>query len=149
MDEFSEAVARFRDSFDTLLDLLGNYPVDLRESGGACGEWSPREVIAHLSGWLEEAQRRYSHFDDQVSGNAKYDIDAFNARSVAARRHFGWNSMIAELRGLVRDLMARAESLPDERRANDPRYREWLVALARDCALHDGQLTDFAEAYAG
>ncbi len=149
MEDFDEAVARFRRVYETLFDLLGNYPVDLRETSGACGVWSPRETVAHLSGWLAEAQRRYSQFDDHISGNMDYDLDAFNAESVAARSYYGWNSTIAELRGLVQDLIHRAEAIPHERRAADLRYREWLVALAQDCTLHEGQLTTFAQTYTG
>lgn len=145
-EAFDAALSHFRHTFRELFALLGNYPLELRDEEGACGVWSPRQIVAHLSGWLEEAQRRYTQFDDNIPGNMDYDVDAFNARTVAARSHFSWNPTVAELRGLVQDLIARGEALPDDRKEADPRYREWLLALARDCELHISQLDAFAHA---
>lgn len=144
MDDFVVAVNRFRGAFDALFNVLGNYPPDLRERSGACGAWSPRQVLAHMSGWLNEAHKRYSQFDHGVEGSAHYDIDAFNAQSIAARSDLSWNTTVAELRGLVQDIAARAESIPPEKAAADPRYQEWLDALGRDCNEHLTQLLIFA-----
>lgn len=148
-EAFDAALSTFREAFTDLFVLLGNYPVDLRDAGGACGDWSPRETVAHLSGWLVEAQRRYSQFDDHMPGDMTYDVDSFNAATVAARAHYSWNPTLAELRGLVQDLIARAEALPEERRLEDPRYGEWLVALAQDCTRHAAQLAIFAQTHTG
>lgn len=144
--DFDEAVEHFRRVFEDLFDLIGNYPVDRRETAGVDGRHSPREVLAQLCGWLEEAQRRYTQFDDGIPGDVDYADERFNTQSIQARAHYSWNSTVAELRGLTRDLIARAEALPTERAAADRRYGEWLHSIAGTCADHHVRLRAFAQA---
>ena len=139
-----DAIHQFREQFDTLFALIENYPQDRRDQPGACGEWSPRQVLAHFSGWIIEAQRRYGEFALGVEGNIEYDLDGFNARSINIRKGMDWNSTVKELRSFVQDFHEQARAIPRSKRA-DERYSEWLLVMATDCADHTLELREFIE----
>lgn len=143
--EFTAALNHLRDVYTVLVELASQYPEALREREGACGWWSPRLVLAHLAGWVEEAIRRYRAFDAGTPGSVDYDDDSFNAASVEARKAQRWQQTFDELRGALQNLIALASRVPPERAAADPRYQEWLVGLASDCVEHTQQLQRFAD----
>ena len=73
-------------------------PAELRERPGACGDWSVREVVAHCAGWEWEGARRLRLIAaDPTLPDAVYDIDRFNAASVAVRARQDWTRMLDEL----------------------------------------------------
>jgi hypothetical protein len=47
-----------------LMGVATRLPPELRDKNGVCGEWSPREVIAHMVGWDKEAMYFLSLFAD-------------------------------------------------------------------------------------
>ena len=140
------ALVRFRQAYDNLFMLLGNYPVELREEAGACGEWSPRQTLTHLCGWIAEAHKRYSDIAAGDEEDIDYtDIDQFNAQSVQARDHMEWNAIVSELRGLAHDLSLRAAAVPQSLAEADDRYAQWLETLCEDCEHHTQELRTFIE----
>jgi len=146
-DSFAASLERFRNAYNTLFDLLGNYPVEHREQPGACGEWSPRQTLAHLCGWIIEAHKRYSDIAAGDENDIDYeDLEGFNAASVAQRDRMDWNSVVSELRGLAHDLSLRAAVVPPSIAANDLRYGQWLDTLSDDCEAHTIQLRAFIDA---
>jgi uncharacterized protein (TIGR03083 family) len=134
---------RLRRGYERLFTLSEHYPLPRRDRAGACGEWSPREVLAHLTGWLLEARRRFESYDRGDAQKIVYDFDDFNAKSVAARQAMTWEEIIEEQRTALDALIAHVESIPPERLAQNPRYGQWLEALARDCETHTAQLVGF------
>jgi uncharacterized protein (TIGR03083 family) len=143
--DFEEAHARFRAAFDTLLALAANYPEERRAVPGACGEWSPREVLAHLSGWIREAQHRYGRFASGTDDDITYDEDAFNEQSLESRAYMDWNQTLSELRGLAHELSEQAQAVPPQLITAEPRYGHWLDSLAADCEQHTLELRAFEE----
>jgi hypothetical protein len=141
MSPIAESLAKPRASYEALGTLIEAYPSEKRERPGACGVWSPKAVLAHLSGWLVEAQRRYHLFDAGVRGNQRYD-----AQSVSARAAWTWEQTCAGLHARLHTLIAHAEGIAPETVARDPRYQEWLDGLASDCIVHTKQLREFREA---
>jgi hypothetical protein len=143
-DDFQAAVTRFRAAYDGLFTLVSNYPAALVEKPGACGWWSPRQVLAHLAGWVKEANRRFDAFEAGDSASIAYRdrLDDFNAQSVAARATFTWGETLDELRAGVERLASRATRLTTWQ-IHDPRYTEWLVSLQEDCVEHTEQLRAF------
>lgn len=138
---FEQALAQFKKSYNDLLDLSARYPVMQREQAGVCGVWSPREVLAHLCGWLAEARRRYQRFPRGAS-DMQYAVDAFNEVSVWQRRNHTWDAVVDELYARYEALLTMAEALTPEQRKRDNRYQNWLEALTRDCDAHVVQLND-------
>lgn len=148
MGELIFAESRFLDAYETLFKLVDYYPETRRERPGACGEWTPKQVLAHLSGWLVEADRRFTAFEKGDKSDISYaDIaDDYNAHAVSGRAHLNWRQTIAELRLRVFSLATRISNIPDNISRADSRYLEWMDGLTRDCRTHTRQLRDFLNA---
>ena len=143
--EYTAALNHLRDTFSLLFEVVNTYPEARREESGACGWWSPRQVLAHLSGWIEEGIRRFHAFDAGVREGVQYDDDAFNAHSVETRKDYDWQQTFDELRSSFQNLIALASKIDPERAAEDPRYKNWLRGLAADCEEHTQQLQAFIQ----
>lgn len=141
-DEFKAARQTFIESYDRLYDILDTIPADRRKLSGACGDWSPQQIVAHLSGWVQEAIRRYGRYA-VGTGNIHYNIDNFNAVSVRERQHLDWDEQLAELRQLVDALTNQADTLRETLIERDDRYAKWLNILAEDVTEHTEQLIEF------
>jgi DNA polymerase III epsilon subunit-like protein len=116
-------------AFTTLLDEL---PAELRERPGACGDWSVRDVVAHCAAWEWEGARRLRLIAaDPTLPDAVYNIDGFNAASVAVRARQDWTRTLDEL-NKASNTLAKAASL----RLEDTRTQEWLLGRAADFEEH-------------
>jgi uridine phosphorylase len=130
------ASTRFTVAYDALFALLDDYPIDKRTQTGACGRWSPKEILAHMCGWVDEAVLHFDAFDAGTVRDVKYkDIDAVNDQFVESCASFSWDEIVARLREGAVKLPKRAKS--------KPRYSMWLAQLARDCENHSNHLRDF------
>jgi len=107
--------------------------------------WSPKQVLAHCSGWNVEALRRYDQYAAGDATPVRYDFDSFNAKSVEDRAYLDWQATVQEVIDTAGALYQRSRSLPDEAQLNDPRHAEWLTALAEDCHDHTEQLKAFIQ----
>ena len=144
MTALSDALTQYESDFAQLQTVLAQYPASLRTTPGACGDWSPQQVVAHLSGWLQEGKRRYKRFHTGT-GKINYNLDAFNAVSVRKRKDHNWAHTVAELEKLAFELAALARQVPDERAERDERYQEWLNIMAAEFREHGAQLVAFRE----
>jgi hypothetical protein len=143
-DDFQTTLNRFCAAYDDLFALVAVYPGALVEKPGACGWWSPKQVLAHLAGWVQEANRRYAAFETGDTTDVSYRdrLDDFNTQSVAARATYTWAETVAQLQAGVGQLAIRASRLIAEQ-THDRRYAEWLVGLREDCVEHTVQLRAF------
>jgi hypothetical protein len=91
-----------------------------------------REVVAHCAGWEWEAARRLRLIAaDPDRPDAVYNVDGFNAASVAVRSTQNWSLTLDELAKASQTLGTAAAALPDSRHT-----REWLTSRAADFAEH-------------
>jgi DNA polymerase-3 subunit epsilon len=105
--------ARAAHEFRLVLDSI---PPELRERAGACGTWSPRDVAAHCAGWEWEGARRLRLIAaDPHRPDAVYNIDGFNAASVAVRASQNWSMTLDELAKASQTLGTAAAVLPHSR----------------------------------
>lgn len=142
--KYAGALAGFRVAYDSLFTVLATYPAERVEQSGACGVWSPKQLVAHLSGWVVEAHKRYDEFaKGDESDRAYEDFDTFNAASVDARSHLNWTQTVNDLRRTVAQFTERAKAVKPEQ-TEDKRYRAWLRGLERDCLEHTEELRQFA-----
>jgi hypothetical protein len=119
-------------------------PDALKEAPDACGHWSPKEILAHMCGWVTEAQRRFKRYP-AGTGDMQYHTDAINEVFVWQRRDQSYDDCLADLRDAVQTLISMTDDIPEHHLARDEnRYREWLVALRRDADHHRQQLEAFA-----
>jgi hypothetical protein len=148
-NNYANTLARFRRGYAALFALVDDFPEELRDAAGALGEWTPREILAHLIGWVNEAQKRLGEIeagDRQNQHNELGDNFAtFNAKSVEARAEQKWDETVAELHSTVDQFSLQAAEVAPDRAAGDPRYEEWLMGLWNDCIEHMGHLIKFVE----
>ncbi|MBA3449870.1 MAG: maleylpyruvate isomerase N-terminal domain-containing protein [Chloroflexia bacterium] len=112
--------------------LVAGMPTPLRERPGACGGWSVREVVAHCAAWEWEGARRLRLIAaDPTLPDAFYDVDRFNAASVAARARQDWARTLDELAKASTTLGRAAATKPE-----DVRTQEWLLGRAVDFEEH-------------
>ncbi|HUN09436.1 MAG TPA: DinB family protein [Aggregatilineales bacterium] len=142
---FWAALAAYQRAYWNLFRILATYPAERGEQPGACGVWSPKQVLAHCSGWNVEALRRYDQYAAGDATPVRYDFDSFNAKSVEDRAYLDWQATVQEVIDTAGALYQRSRSLPDEAQLNDPRHAEWLTALAEDCHDHTEQLKAFIQ----
>lgn len=146
MSDFGNTIDGFEVAFDQWLQFAETLPEALQEQADACGNWSPRDVLAHQSGWLAEAKRRFQRYPTGT-GDMTYNVDAFNKVFVWQRRQQSWDNSVAELRKLVGDLAQMGRDLSEnEIKRNGGRYTEWFEAMAGDAKHHQAELAQWAAA---
>ncbi len=142
---FAQKLQEFEQSYQELISLAEQYPEALQTESGVCGEWSAREVLAHINGWLVEAQRRYPRYA-KGTGKVEYNIDAFNNVSVWLRKGRDFEQVLAELRQLSSKMTTMAHEIAPEYLARDDRYQKWLAIFLEEYEVHGTQLRNFLEA---
>lgn len=97
---------------------------------GVTGEWSVRDLIAHVTWWEEEALK---HLPPILEGGRppRYSvtyggIDAFNALMTEQWCHLSLDEVRDRSQETHRRLVAYVESVPPERFLGDPRARRRL-----------------------
>lgn len=83
------------------------------------GEWSVRDVLAHVAGWHREMTpvlERIARGERPVPEGVSYDDeDAWNAKFAAAHEDTEPAAMIEELKASKEAFVAAAKAVPDER----------------------------------
>ena len=139
-NNWQAAQARHEQNYLDFVSVCETLTPLLHERPGACGTWSPRQVIAHLAGWYSEATRRYAEMLERPQESRPYNIDAFNAQSVAARASLTWDDTLRDLRHRHDALMASAAGLTVQELSATNGFAEWLDSTGEDCAFHAAQL---------
>lgn len=127
--KLDEAHKRFTQVADRL-------PPTKRRQSGVCGEWSPKQVVAHLAGWdasLKQLIVDIEHFDPP------YDVHAFNRQSVALRSSLGWGEVMQELQLNFGEL-GQAIAMVEPRMRIYDRVHSWMAGRIDDYELHRNQL---------
>ena len=115
---------------------------NLRSTYGVCGDWSPKQVIAHLIGWDTEAARGLTLFADGEEEQfiPVTDVNAFNASSVQTREQLSWDTVMSDLAQAHSELQSTIEILQEKNRKSDSGFGRWLIGRKQDYDLHRQQL---------
>lgn len=141
MDELAEHRARLRRAHEAFLAAARAVGPEVGALKGQYGTWSVKDVIAHRAGWDAEAVARLTLIRaDPGTPDRTYDIDTFNAVSVATREGSDWDAALAELRDTYATLDTLLLSLAPEEAARDGRYAEWAQGCASDYEEHTAAL---------
>ena len=131
---------RLAGAFDTFLAAAEQLPPAVRDRPGA-DDWSPRDVVCHVSAWAAEGLSRLRAFRaDPALPDRTYDVDAFNAAAVAARRDLDWDAALAESRRVHGELDAFLSTVTAEELAASGGYAEWTDGLADHLLEHAAEL---------
>lgn len=124
-----------------LLDKLENAWADLQASfaglseaqmtePGVTGEWSVKDILAHVTTWEEEALRMMPvilenktppRYADQYGG-----LNAFNAQMSAQKRDLPLAEVLAQLDATHRRLIEVVQRAPDDQITRETRFRRRL-----------------------
>ncbi len=140
---FEKSYAAWQSAHHDFSQVVKAIPAELRKKAGVCGEWSCQQIVAHLAGWQREALKRYRDFQQGDSSNIRYEIDQFNASSVAALKLFNWKETLETFADTCEDLELQVGQLSPETTAQDARYAQWMIGLARDLREHTQQIKDW------
>ena len=143
-NDWSAALARHAQNYADFVNACYALAPALREQAGACGTWSARQVIAHLAGWYAEAARRYAEMTIHPQESTTYDVDAYNAQSVALRATLTWEETLRDLQSQHDAFIACATKLTSFTLTTTNGFAEWLESTGEDCALHAAQLREWA-----
>lgn len=102
-----------------LLEVLESIPEAERETPGACGEWSLKDVLVHLNHWEGETitllytLKRGAPITS-ILLDPKLDVDACNARWVAMAKERPWERVWSDFLGVHTQLLRRVAEFTDE-----------------------------------
>jgi Protein of unknown function (DUF1706) len=123
LTRLDQAWEAFKASYAGLSDL------ELMEPG-VTGDWSVRDIIAHVTRWEEEALR---HLPLILNGGTppRYSvtyggIDAFNAQTTEQKRHLSLSEVLRQQDDTHRRLIAFIQSAPEKQFIRETRFRRRL-----------------------
>lgn len=144
-------VARLEEERARLEALAASLPPALLAERGVVGEWSAKDVLAHLADWEAHmlvwlaVARQGDDVPGPEPGLAWDEIPEFNRRVYEAHRDEPLDEVFAAFRDAHRRFMAMAAAMPEEEMLARGRYPltagdalyDWLVAYAQ----HDAWAT--------
>jgi hypothetical protein len=123
LKRLNKAWTEFRESYAGL-------PVSQLQEPGVMGDWSVKDILAHVTTWEEEALKilplireggRPPRYSVLYGG-----IDAFNARMTEQKRGLSLSVVLKQLDETHRRLIDYIHGIPDEQIAQDARFRRRL-----------------------
>ncbi|MFN8590438.1 MAG: ClbS/DfsB family four-helix bundle protein [Thermomicrobiales bacterium] len=140
--EVLAAIARERDDWETLLAEIGE--ARMIESG-AMGDWTFKDLVAHLTGWrLRMLQRLEAAANGQPEPPAPWPAslasdDDINTWIYEQNRDRLLGEVIADSRETFARLSEAVQMLPDDA-LTDPGYFAWLEGEALAPVIADGRI---------
>ena len=120
---------RINAAWQDLQDAMGGLSDEEMLTPGAVGEWSVRDIIAHVTTWEEEALHALPII---VNGGklpryaSQGGIDAFNARQQAARRDVSLDRLRAEMAATHHRFLALIDRIPESAYKTEGRFLKRL-----------------------
>ncbi len=113
-DLLNEAAREYKAFHETIQGLNEEHMTEVW-----LGTWSVRDIVAHISGWHREmtpALERMARGERPVPAGVSYDdVDAWNAKFAAAKRHEPVADVLLDLDKSHEDFMHAAAQVPGDR----------------------------------
>lgn len=123
LQRLDQAWQAFRASYAGLSDAQLVEP-------GVTGDWSVKDLIAHVTWWEEEA---LTHLPEVLAGirpprySTRYGgIDAFNAQMAELKRHLSLAEVLGQMEDTHQRLVAYLQEVPEEHFVQESRFRRRL-----------------------
>ncbi|MFZ3302007.1 MAG: ClbS/DfsB family four-helix bundle protein [Microgenomates group bacterium] len=113
MKKYQPEIDRLKKVHQSVKELIDRYPTERRESV-IFDKWSLKDVVAHLSVWLEDD---VNALNNHMEGKESYwwpDVDEFNEKGVNARKELSWDEVYMEFTTLIGKLHEAYEKMPDD-----------------------------------
>jgi uncharacterized protein (TIGR03083 family) len=122
LTRLEDAWAALQQSYAGLSDAQMTTP-------GVAGEWSVKDILAHVATWEEEALK-YLPLIIEGGRPPRYvsygGIDAFNAQMTASKRGLSLADILRRLEDTHRQLIAYLHGVPEEHFTSETRFRHRL-----------------------
>ena len=155
----NDLIARVRDERRALLATLDRVPADDWLTPGVVGEWSVRDVVAHLAMWCARAVTWLFQAERgaplQIPRASQPDWADVNAQDLATQRGRPLERILADFHGAHEQLLKRLQSWPDEAALFDARrfsalrgesLADYVLACSADHdAEHRAQIEQWLE----
>jgi hypothetical protein len=96
---------------------------------GVMGEWSVKEILAHVTIWEEEALKYLPLIikEEKPPRYVQYGgLDAFNAQMIEQKRSLALSEVLSQLDETHRRLISYIQSVPEEHFRGETRFRHRL-----------------------
>jgi len=111
------------------------------------GTWSVRDIVAHISGWHREmtpALERLARGERPVPPGVSYDdVDGWNEKFAAAKRHEPVADVLLDLDKSHEDFMHAAAQVPDDRFAEGKTAMRIMQTIAGHPLEHLDELREW------
>jgi hypothetical protein len=121
---------RLESAWASLLDSYAGLSPDELMEPGVTGDWSVRDIIAHVTWWEEEA---LAHLPLVLTGGRppRYSvtyggIDAFNAQMTERTRRLSLSDVLERRDEVHRRLVALVQRAPEDQLTGESRFRRRL-----------------------
>ena len=124
-----QLLRRIEHEWGSFLAAFEGLPDDMLLKPGTLGEWSIRDVIAHITTWEEEALKA---LPSVLAGKStiryvRYGgIDAFNAMALENRRHMSLSEVREALIATHKSLIDFLSTVPESAYVTESRFRRKL-----------------------
>ncbi len=134
-DTLVEQLAELTRVQSDFVEIANRLDLHKCDQPGVCGEWSPKDVVAHLVGWDNALLEFITDIDNFTP---PVDIDQFNQQSVQIRKHLNWPDIMREMEIIFRKLRQAVVTVTPEMQVYD-QVASWLTGRTEDYELHRGQ----------
>jgi hypothetical protein len=117
-------ISRERDRLLATLDVLTEEEM---ARPGACGEWSAKDVLAHIAAWEEECARAIGTLGKGEPWDVDYDLEAWNDQTYRQRRSLPLDQVRREFQGAHQTLLEAIGGLTEEQLAQNSDIRGWIA----------------------
>lgn len=105
----------------TVLNAIEDLPETTWEQSGVCGDWSVKDIVAHLASFeavLADILRQLADANAATPALDRLfaDFDGFNEREVQSRREQSVQTILDEYNTHYADVMRLIEQIPEEKR---------------------------------
>ena len=145
LTDFQEALEEFHQNYADFLAATRKIRPEDRDRNGVCGIWSPKQVVAHLSGWLREERENIQKLMENPRYHKEYDEDEFNAQSVADRAGMDWDQTLNDFIDAYRDFEKEIANITIANLSDWKPVQRTLKILAGDFVLHRNQFEEWLD----
>lgn len=125
-----QLLQKLEQSWEAFRDSYSGLPEALLLKPGVTGDWSVKDILAHVSWWEEEALK---HLPTILQGDrpARYSvvyggIDSFNAQMTELKRRLSLAEAREQLDATHYRLVEYLQGVPEDQFATDTRFRRRL-----------------------
>ncbi len=122
-----QLVEKLERAWDELKQSYAGLPEAQMVEAGLVGEWSVKDVLAHVTTWEEEALKHLPHIlvgETPPRYSVTYGgLDAFNALMTEQKRRLPLEEVLRQLDGTHERLVAYVQGAPEELFATETRFR--------------------------